>query len=170
MSEKKTTPLKSPSIEGHHCTVNLRLEKLGMVPFFQKLTEEELQNINEKFTAKHHHKGETIYWQGDRATMLRVVVAGNVKLISHMPDGKDVLLNMVKPGEFFGNPTATGKDVYKETATTQTKTCILSIRLKDFQDIMNEYPSVAMLVLEITTDRLNDSRKRIQYLATLPVK
>ncbi|HYW34148.1 MAG TPA: Crp/Fnr family transcriptional regulator, partial [Balneolaceae bacterium] len=46
----------------------------------------------------------------------------------------------------------------------------LSIRLKDFQDIMNEYPSVAMLVLEITTDRLNDSRKRIQYLATLPVK
>jgi len=170
MSDKKTTPLKKPSIEGHHCTVDLRLEKLGMVPFFQKLTEDELRTVNKKFTANHYPKGEMIYRQGDRATMLRVVVAGNVKLISHTPDGKDVLLDMLKAGEFFGNPTAGSRDVYNETATTQTKACILSIRLSDFRDIMNEYSSVAMSVLDITIDRLNESQKRIQHLSTLAVK
>lgn len=170
MSDKKTTPLTNPTIEGHHCTVDLRLEKLGMVPFFQNLDEEELRLINKKFTAKHFSEGEIIYRQGDRATMLRVVVAGNVKIVSHTMDGADVLLDMLKPGEFFGKPTVKGRDVYNDTSQTQTNACILSIRLADFRKIMNDYPSVAMSVLDITTDRLTNSRQRIQQLTTLPVK
>ena len=76
---------------------------------------------------------------------------------------------MLQPGAFFGNPTAARKDVYNETAETQTDACILSIRLTDFREVMNRYPSVAMSVLDITTDRLNESRQRIQHLSTLPV-
>lgn len=33
MSQKRTTPLQAPSIEKHHCTVDVRFDKLGMVPF-----------------------------------------------------------------------------------------------------------------------------------------
>ncbi|WP_445664712.1 Crp/Fnr family transcriptional regulator [Fodinibius sp. AD559] len=170
MSDKKTTPLTSPSIEEHHCTVDLRLEKLEMVPFFRDLNDEDLRTVNEKFTAKHYSEGETIYRQGERATMLRVVVAGNIKLVSHTMDGTDVLLDMLKPGEFFGSPTAKSGDVYVETAQTQTNACILSIRLADFRKIMDTYPTVSVSVLDITTDKLNDSRERIRYLSTLPVK
>lgn len=169
MSDKRETPLRSPSFEGNHCTIDLRLAKLGMVPFFQALTEKQLRAVNKKFTANHYSKGETIYRRGDSSTMVRVVVAGNVKLISHTLEGGGVLLDMLQPGDFFGNPTAGSKDVYNETAETQTSACILSIRLNDFREIMNGYPSVAMSVLDITTDRLNESRQRIQHLSTLPV-
>jgi CRP-like cAMP-binding protein len=156
-------------LEGHHCSVDLRLEKLGMVPFFQDLSKEQLRKVNKKFTANHYSKGETIYRQGDSATMLRVVVAGNVKLVAHTLEGEGVLLDMLQPGDFFGNPTADSKDVYNETAETQTSACILSIRISDFKEVMNRYPSVAMSVLDITADRLNESRQRIQHLSTLPV-
>ncbi len=169
MSQKRETPLSSLSLEGHHCSVDLRLEKLGMVPFFQDLSEEQLRQVNNKFTAHHFSNGETIYRQGDLSTMLRVVVAGNVKLISHTLKGESVLLDMLQPGDFFGNPTAGSKDVYNETAETQTDACILSIRLHDFRGVINQYPTVAMSVLDITTERLNESRQRIQHLSTLPV-
>lgn len=169
MSNKRETPLSNPSLEGLHCTVDLRLEKLGMVPFFQGLTKEQLREINKKFTANHYSKGETIYRQGDPSTMLRVVVAGNIKLVAHLMDGEDVLLDMLQPGDFFGNPTAGSNEVYNETAETQTDACILSIRLGDFREMMNQFSSVAMSVLDITTDRLNESRQRIQHLSTLPV-
>lgn len=170
MSDKRETPLSSPSLEDHHCTVDLRLDKLGMVPFFRELTKEQLREVNKKFTANHYSKKETIYRQGDSATMLRVVVAGKVKLISHTLEGEGVLLDMLQPGDFFGNPTAGSRDVYNETAETQTSACILSIRISDFRDIMNEYPSVAMSVLDITAERLKQSRQRIRHLTTLPVK
>ena len=169
MSDKRETPLRTPSLEEHHCTIDLRLEKLGMVPFFQDLLGEQLRQVNKKFTASHYAKGETIYRQGDSATMLRVVVAGNVKLVVHTLEGEGVLLDMLQPGDFFGNPTASGKDLYNETAETQTDSCILSIRLTEFRDLMNAYSSVAMSVLDITTKRLNESRQRIQHLSTLPV-
>lgn len=170
MSDKRETPLSDPSLENHHCSVDLRLEKLGMVPFFQDLSEEELREVNKKFTANHYHRGETIYRQGDSSTMLRVVVAGNVKLVSHTLEGESVLLEMLQPGDFFGNPAAGNKDVYNETAETQTDACILSIRLGDFRDIMNRFASVAMSVLNITTDRLRESRQRIRHLSTLSVR
>lgn len=169
MPDKRETPLSSPSLEGHHCTVDLRLEKLGMVPFFQDLSDEQLRQVNKKFTANHYSKSETIYRQGDSSTMLRVVVAGNVKLVAHTPEGEGVLLDMLQPGDFFGNPTAGSKGVYNETAETQTSACILSIRLIDFREVMNRYPTVAVSVLDITTDRLNESRQRIRHLSTLPV-
>ena len=91
MKKQKTTPLNIPSIKGHHCTIDLRLEKLGMVPFFQGLSEEQLREVNKKFTANHYLKNEIIYRQGDISTMLRVVVAGNVKLVAYTPEGKSVL-------------------------------------------------------------------------------
>tara|TARA_R110002124_G_scaffold150610_1_gene317316 strand:+ start:2657 stop:3406 length:750 start_codon:yes stop_codon:yes gene_type:complete len=169
MSDKRETPLRSPSLEEHHCTVGLRLEKLGMVPFFQDLSEEKLRNVNKKFTAKHYARGETIYRQGDSSTILRVVVAGNVKLVSHTLQGESVLLDMLQPGDFFGNITAGNKDSYTETTETQTDACILSIRLSDFREIMNRYSSVAVSVLDITGERLNESQQRIQHLSTLPV-
>jgi len=80
-----------------------------------------------------------------------------------------VLLDMLKPGDFFGNPAAGSHDVYNETAETQTSACILSIRLSDFREVMNRFPSVAMCVLNITINRLKESRQRIQHLSTLPV-
>jgi len=169
MSDKRETPLSSPSLEEHHCSVDLRMEKLGLVPFLKDLSEEQLRQINKKFTAIHYARGETIYRQGNSATMLRVVVAGNVKLVAHTLEGESVLLDMLQPGDFFGNPTASGKDVYNETAETQTPACILSIRLHDFREVINQYSPVAVSVLDITTDRLNESRQRIQHLSTLPV-
>lgn len=169
MSDKRETPLRNISLKGHHCTVGLRLEKLGMVPFFKILSETQLREVNGKFTANHYAKGATIYRQGDVSTTLRVVVAGNVKLISHTTEGEDVLLDMLEPGDFFGNLSTGKREVYNETAETQTSACILSTRLSDFRKIMNQYPSVAMSVLDITADRLNASRQRIRHLSTMPV-
>jgi len=100
------------------------------------MDEKQLVEVNKKITSNHYSKGETIYRQGDSATMLRVV-AGNVKSVTHTLGGDGVLLDMLQLGAFFGNPTAGNKDVYNETAETQTEACILLIRLPDFREVMN---------------------------------
>ena len=141
-----------------------------MVPFFKSFSTEELAVIEKKFSATHFAAGDTIYYQNERATMLRVVVQGAVKLVRHTLEGKEVLLDMLQPGEYFGNLSATGKDGYSETAQAQTDVCILSIRMRDFRSLLDDYSGVAQLVLNITADRLQSSQKQIQHLTTLPVK
>ncbi|WP_440999299.1 Crp/Fnr family transcriptional regulator [Fodinibius sp. SL11] len=170
MAGRKTTPLKDFSLGSHRCSVDLRLEKLSMVPFFEDLEKEELTAINQQFSAAHHQAEETIYHQDERATMLRVVVHGAVKLVRHTMDGKDVLLDMLQPGEYFGNLSNTGRAIYSETARAQTDVCILSIRMSDFRSLLNDYPKVAVAVLDITADRLQSSQEKIRHLTTLTVK
>ncbi|PAU93228.1 hypothetical protein CK503_12450 [Aliifodinibius salipaludis] len=170
MAGRKTTPLKDFSLGTHRCSVDLRLEKLSMVPFFTDLDEGKLTAINQQFSAAHHHADETIYHQDERATMLRVVVHGAVKLVRHTMDGKDVLLDMLQPGDYFGNFSTTGKAIYSETARAQTDVCILSIRMSNFRSLLNDYPEVAVAVLDITADRLQSSREKIRHLTTLTVK
>lgn len=170
MSKRRKTPLHQTNIEGHHCTVDLRLEKLGMVPFFQDLSEEELQQVHKKFNATHFEEGETIYYQSETATLLRVVVEGKIKLIHQTLKGKDILLEMLKSGEFFGSLSALGDEVYNETAQAQTNSCVLAIGLKDFREILSEFPAVALSVLDITAKRLASSNDKIRQLTTLSVE
>lgn len=170
MAGRNTTPLKDFSLGTHRCSVDLRLEKLSMVPFFADFDKDELAAINQQFSAAHYHADETIYYQDERASMLRVVVHGAVKLVRHTMEGKDVLLDMLQPGEYFGNLSTTGNSVYSETARAQTDVCILSIRMSDFRSILNDYPKVAVAVLDITADRLQSSQEKIRHLTTLTVK
>src|SRR5690554_551874 len=158
MSKRRTTPLKISKIEGHHCTIDLRLEKLGMVPFFAELNEDGLQKVHKQFNATHFAEGETVYFQGEKAAFLRVVVHGSVKLLRETSEGKDILLDMLKPGEFFGSLSAAGNAIYQETAQAQTNSCVLSIGMNDFRKILRDFPSVSIAVLDITAQRLNSSQ------------
>lgn len=170
MSTKRTIPLQSPTIEKHQCTIDIRMDKLSDVPFFKSLDREKLQQINAKFDASHFEAGAQIYYEGERATMLRVVVYGAVKLIRHTDDGKDILVDMLKPGEYFGSLTEIGDGVYSETAIAQSDVCILSLNNHEFRTVLNDHPSVAIAVLDIATYKLNAARKRIQQITTLPVE
>ncbi|MFU8862161.1 MAG: Crp/Fnr family transcriptional regulator [Cyclonatronaceae bacterium] len=170
MSQKRTTPLKTPTIEKHHCTVDVRLEKLGMVPFFQSLDSESLQQVNGKFSASHFAAGQPIYYQGEKATLMRVVVYGAVKLIRDTEEGKEILVDMLKPGEYFGSLSTLGEDNYSETAITQSDACILAIGNREFRSIMSSIPAVAVAVLDITAEKLNTAREQIHHLTSLSVE
>jgi CRP-like cAMP-binding protein len=170
MSQKRSTPLEASSIEKHHCTVDVRMEKLGMVPFFQGLDREAMQQINKKFNASHFGAGQPIFFEGEKATLLRVVVYGALKLIRHAEDGKEVLVDMLKPGEYFGSLNELGENSYSETAITQSDACILSIGNREFRSVLNAHPSVTVDVLDITMERLNSARQQIHHLATLSVE
>lgn len=170
MAKRRTTPLQQSTIQGHHCTVELRMAKLGMVPFLQHLPEEDLAQVHKKFNATHFTEGEFIYMQHEPAARLRIVVEGSIKLIRETAEGKDVLIDMLKPGEFFGSLSALGDTVYTETAQAQTHACVLAIGLNDFRDILREFPPVALAVLDITAQRLSSSNERIRQLTTFSVE
>lgn len=167
MSKRRETPLEKIFIESHYCTVDLRLEMLSQAPFFKGLDHEMLSEVNKRFSATHFEAGEVIYSEDEPALRLRVVVSGKIKLMRHTEEGKDVLIDMLKPGEFFGTLSHLGGEVYTESATSQTHTCVLSIDSKDFREILTRYPVVAVNVLDITAGRLQASQNTLFELSTL---
>lgn len=170
MSANRKTPLNPLTIKKHHCTVDVQMEKLEMVPFFQGLEKDVLQQVNKKFSNSHFEAGQPIYYEGDKATLLRVVVYGAVKLIRQAEDGKEILVDMLKPGEYFGSLNELGDDTYNETAVAQSDTCIMVIGNREFRSLLKTHHSIAVAVLDITTEKLNSARDQIHHLSTLSVE
>ncbi len=170
MSEKRKTPLEPEEITVEMCSSGLRLQILGQVPFFGGLKPGELQEINRLFREQGFEPGETIYFEGDPAQRLYVVAAGQVKLMRHTSTGKDVLLDLLNPGEFFGSLLPLAQETYPETAQAHTTTCTLNISKTEFRSILASRPAVTMHVLELVTERLQAAQEMVRQLSAHPVE
>ena len=170
MSTRRKTPLKIEVTESHMCSVDMRLQILGRVPFFTGLKHDDLEQINRLFREQGYATDETICFAGDPAEHLFVVADGRVKLMRHSLSGRNVLLDMLTPGEFFGSLSTLGDDLYPDTAEAQTQTCVLSIHADDFRRILEKHPMVALRVVDIMAARLRTAHERVRQFSALSVE
>lgn len=170
MPERRKSPLEPESIEPQQCSTELRLKILGQVPFFRGLSPQDLAAVNRLFRERGFAPEETIYFAGDPAERLYVVAAGKVKLMRHTAGGKDVLLDMLTPGEFFGSLSALGDAEYPDTAQAQTEVCVLGIGSEEFRSILKDLPAVALAVLDLVAERLKEAHERVRQLSAHPAE
>lgn len=140
MQKRRKTPLGKIEFDADSCSVDSRLNILQGLPFFKNLSKETINDINNVFRDHHYSTGETVYFSGDKSTQLCVVAEGSIKLVKHSIDGQDVLIDILKQGEFFGTLETLGEPVYQETAESQTNSCILKINSEQFRKILQKYP------------------------------
>lgn len=160
------SPVRLEWIDPAVCSLEYRLKIVGRLPFFKHLPAEAISKINLLFHDRDVRADERIYFEGDDAKFLHLVAMGKVKLIRNAASGGEVLLDILRGGEYFGALTALGGRVYAETAIAQTDCCILQISSADFESILSEYPEVARRALEVVSQRLAESREIIQQLSS----
>lgn len=170
MAEKRRTPLETEEISVEMCSPDVRLRALQGVPFFKTLQPAELAETNRRFKEQGFEPDQPIYFEGDPAGYLYVVAAGKVKLMRHTRSGKDVLLDLLEPGEFFGGLSPLANETYAETAQAHTSVCTLRIDKATFRSILTANPSVALGVLEITAGRLQAAHERVRQLSAYSVE
>ena len=170
MGNRRKTPVEIDTIPAHQCSIGLRLELLGKLPFLASLSADELAAANKRFKARDFAEGATIYFADDPATHLYVVAIGQVRLMQHSPAGKDVLLDVLQPGEFFGSLMPGDDGRYAETAQAHTDTCILGINAEEFSRLMTSDPGIALAVLDLTTERLRAAQETVRRLSAYPME
>src|SRR6266849_6468423 len=77
-----------------------------------------------------YRRSETIYSQGDPAKGVKYIQKGGVKLTVVNEVGKEAVVAILGPGDFFGEGCLAGQPVCMATATAITRTSILFIEKK----------------------------------------
>lgn len=160
------SPVRLDWVDPAVCSLEYRLKLIGRLPFFKHLPEDAISRINDLFHDRDASAGESIYFEGDEVTYLYLVAMGKVKLIRTATTGREVLLDILHGGEYFGSLTLFGGRVHTETAIAQTDCCILQISAGDFESILSEYPDVMRRVLEAVSQRLADLQEVVEQLST----
>jgi CRP-like cAMP-binding protein len=170
MKSRRKSPVNTVTTEPQHCSINLRLKILERVPFFAGLPGKAIEEIYQHFVEVGYQAGDMIYSAGDPAERLFVVADGKVKLLQHAAGGRNVLMDILASGEFFGNVTTLGVMAYPDTALAQTSACVLSIQSEAFRQLLDRHPGLALKALEIMSRRLNDANQRVLQLSSLPAE
>jgi CRP/FNR family transcriptional regulator, cyclic AMP receptor protein len=87
----------------------------------------------DKFPAK-----QTVFSQGDPATNVMYIQEGGVKLTVVNETGKEAVVAMLGPGDFFGEGCLAGQSICIATATAISPTTVLVIEKNEMTRVLHE--------------------------------
>jgi CRP/FNR family cyclic AMP-dependent transcriptional regulator len=89
-------------------------------------------------TVMQYGRGETIFTQGDACEDIQYIQTGGVKLSALSKGGREVVVAMLGPGDFFGEGCLAGQQVRMGTATAITPSVISLIARKTMVRLLHQ--------------------------------
>lgn len=116
---------------------------LETVSLFASLDPETIADIETHTHLKRYRRNTVVIERGDESTALYVIVTGRIKIFASGDEGKEIVLNELGPGDYFGELALIGD--FSRTASAMTlEDCELRMLLKaDFQQYLERHPSIA---------------------------
>src|SRR5450432_1926626 len=115
-------------------------------------------------------RGTTIVSKGDPGNSLIAVISGTVKISVTSPDGRSAILNLIGPGEIFGEVAVLDGHARTADATANTNCEIYVIDRRDFIPFVRSQPALAMKFIELLCTRLRWTSDQVEevILQNLP--
>jgi CRP/FNR family cyclic AMP-dependent transcriptional regulator len=116
--------------------------------------------------AKHStlKRGATIFSKGDSGNSLIGVVSGTVKISISSPDGRTAILNLIGPGEIFGEVAVLDGQARTADATANTNCEILVVDRREFLPFLQSQPALAMKFIELLCTRLRWTSDQVEQV------
>ncbi len=137
---------------------------------FRPLADEEIETLISRAQSRRFAEGDTVFTQGETAAAFFVLLHGRVKAIRTTPDGHQVVVRHVGPGELFGIAPVLRSPVYPATAVVVAETVALAWPIADWSSHFLKHPSLALGAIATVGDRLADANARIVELSTEEVE
>jgi len=114
-------------------------------------------------------RASVIMAAGDQIDSLYIVIAGRLKVMMGDSDGKEVILSLIGPGEFFGEMGLIDDSPRSASVITIEPCELLSISKRDFKKCLAENFEMSMAVMRGLVRRLREADRKIGSLALLDV-
>jgi CRP/FNR family cyclic AMP-dependent transcriptional regulator len=142
---------------------------LKAVPLFTSFPEDQLRVLSTMVTRRSAPRNTTIMAGGDPTDSLYIVLSGRLKVMMSDADGKEVILSILGPGEFFGEMGLIDDEPRSATVVTIEPCELLAITKRDFKNCLAQNFDMAMAVMRGLVRRLREADRKIGSLALLDV-
>jgi CRP-like cAMP-binding protein len=112
-------------------------------------------------------RGAVIFTKGDPGSGLMGVLAGTVKISVPSADGRDIVLNIIREGEIFGEIALLDGRPRTADASAMTNIELMVIERRDFIPFLSSHPELMMKIIEILCGRLRRTSEQVQELTFL---
>ena len=142
---------------------------LQRVPLFECLDTEEVAGLAEVTSIQRFARNALVILAEDHGDSFFIIRSGKVKVSVTGPDGREIILSLLGPGEFFGELSLLDGHPRSADVTTVERTELLMIRRTDFVRVIHDYPVIPTHLMVTLASRLRKSDRQVAGLALLGI-
>src|SRR3990170_5647923 len=110
------------------------------LPVFSAMDEAELDHVIAHASALRIPTNTAVFAQGQIATAFYVLLHGRLKVVQVTPDGQQVVIRFVNPGDIYGIAKALRRPDYPATATAVVDSITLAWSNDIWEDFVTSHP------------------------------
>jgi CRP-like cAMP-binding protein len=134
---------------------------------FRGLSEQQRAQLFARIRLRHYAAGETIFLMGDTGVTLMAIVEGTVQISVPSPEGKEIMLTIMHPGEVFGEiGLLDGKE--RSADARAMSACVLAIlERRDVLSVFDECPRAYFDVVALLCERIRRTTTQMAEVTLL---
>jgi len=141
------------------------LELLKSIPYFSGLSPEELEAVRQVVFEKTAERGEVILLEGEPAQALFLVASGAVKMFKTSPEGKEQILNIVRPGESFNDVPLFDDGPNLASAQAMVPVVLYGIKKAELKAILKQHPEVTLNIIRALAQQVRQLVSLVEDLS-----
>jgi CRP/FNR family cyclic AMP-dependent transcriptional regulator len=142
---------------------------LKSVPLFSAFTEHQLTTLLNYVQHRSYPRHVFVLQAGDETDSLYVILSGKVKVLIPDDQGREVILSVMGPHDFFGEMGILDDQPRSASVATLEPCEMLRLSKAGFMNCLKENSEVAMLVIRNLVKRLREADRKIESLALIDV-
>lgn len=144
-------------------------EFLAKVPVFGALDEGARSELARYLKPAKYKKEAVVLSREEPGSALFLLAKGKVKVVLYGPSGREVILSMLKDGDFFGEMSLLDGQPRSASVVAVSDSEVLMLDRNDFVRFIETRPSVSLSILGEMSRRLREADQKIGSLALLDV-
>lgn len=139
-----------------------KIAYLSAIDIFRDLPQEELAQIERMTRMDTAHKGQLLYAPERTGELLFLLKKGRVQLYTLSPDGRRLIIAILGPQTFFGEMSLLGQSMVSTFAEAVEDSTLCVMTRDDVERLLLNKPAVALRILEVLGQRLQEAESRLQ--------
>lgn len=131
---------------------------------------DELKKAFDERKVKSFKKKQIIYYEGDTANAVYLIISGSVKTTKMTEDGKELMTAVYSPEEYFGITSLFAGKEYKETAEVLEDATLCSVPREVIDQLLYKYPDIAEKFIKILAQNVITHEEQLLQLAYFSVR
>jgi CRP/FNR family transcriptional regulator len=157
-----------PRDDGHNRAIGT--EPLRNVPLFRDFDDAELAEVAQLVVTRRYAKHQMIFREGDPGQTFYLILTGSVAIVRVAPDGREMILSILKERDFFGEMSIFDTAVRAASVRTLTDVEVGAIEREDFLALIDRSPRIGRLLVIALSERLRAANKLISATTSQDIR
>lgn len=144
--------------------MNIR-ERLKKCYLCRELDDSELERLEAMGRVKKLNRGEVLFFQGDPALGLYLLLSGQVRIYKSSPEGKEFTLHQIRPGEMFAEAAIFRDDGYPANCAALKDSTVVLLPKEQFFAMLQSSPQISIKMMGGLSSFLREFNRTIEDLS-----